>query len=268
MPPDPGPDAERIRERRASSFGAVAAAYAEHRPDYAAAAVDWALAPVRDRRPVRVADLGAGTGKLTAALVRPGAEVTAVEPDPAMLAELRRSLPDVRALPGRAEDIPLPDGSADAVVAGQAAHWFDMGRALPEIARVLVPGGVLATLWNTVDDDTQWVAGLDRASRGLADVSLSKWRAQVGNAPLVRLGPSEPEVFGAAETGEFPHGQRRTAESFVATLATHSAVLVMEDAERDRLLGEVREYLASRPETATGEFTVPLVTAVVRVIRA
>jgi ubiquinone/menaquinone biosynthesis C-methylase UbiE len=106
-------EAEReYRERRGSSFGAAAAAYAEHRPGYAQDAVRWALAPVRDRRPLRVLDLAAGTGKLTATLVRLGAEVTAVEPDPAMLAEFRRSLGSVRALSGRAEDIPLPDASA------------------------------------------------------------------------------------------------------------------------------------------------------------
>jgi SAM-dependent methyltransferase len=102
-----------------SSFGAAAAAYAEHRPGYADAAVGWALEPVRTRQPLRVLDLGAGTGKLTAALARLGLDVTAVEPDPAMLAELRRQLPSARALPGSAEDIPMPEGGADAVLVGQ-----------------------------------------------------------------------------------------------------------------------------------------------------
>jgi SAM-dependent methyltransferase len=101
-------------ERLRFSFGAAAAAYAEHRPDYARAAVRWAL----ERAPgPRVLDLGAGTGKLTAVMAALGADVIAVEPDPAMLAELRRALPDVLALPGRAEAIPLPDASVDAVLA-------------------------------------------------------------------------------------------------------------------------------------------------------
>jgi SAM-dependent methyltransferase len=98
--------ADEPRERYGSSFGAAAAAYAEHRPDYAPAAVRWALERARDSR---VLDLGAGTGKLTGTLVELGAEVVAVEPDAAMLAELRRALPTVRALRGSAEVIPLPD---------------------------------------------------------------------------------------------------------------------------------------------------------------
>jgi SAM-dependent methyltransferase len=113
-----------------SSFGAAAVAYAEHRPDYAQDAVRWAL----ERAPgARVLDLGAGTGKLTATLLALGAEVIAVEPDPAMLTELHRAMTTVRALPGSAEAIPLPDASVDAVLAGNAMHWFDMDAAGPEI---------------------------------------------------------------------------------------------------------------------------------------
>jgi ubiquinone/menaquinone biosynthesis C-methylase UbiE len=165
-------------ERLRFSFGAAAAAYAEHRPDYARAAVRWAL----ERAPgPRVLDLGAGTGKLTAVMAALGADAIAVEPDPAMLAELRRALPDVRALPGRAEAIPLPDASVDAVLVGHALHWFDMAIAGPEIARVLVPGGILAGLWNVFDDRFDWVAGLERVSGSAAmgpRDTLSSWRAE------------------------------------------------------------------------------------------
>jgi len=248
-----------------SSFGAAATAYAEHRPDYAQAALRWAREPAPGPR---VLDLGAGTGKLTAALVELGAEVIAVEPDPAMLTELCRALPTVRALPGSAEAIPLPDASVDAVMSGNAMHWFDMDIAGPEIARVLVPGGILAGLWNVVDNRVGWVAGLERVS-GSAAIgprdTLSNWRAATATAHLPSVG--SVARFGSPVQSEFPHGQRRTADSLVATLATRAGMLVMPKAEREAALGRIRTFLASRPETRRGEFTLPMLTGVLRVRR-
>ena len=253
------------RLRHGSSFGAAAAAYAEHRPDYAEDAVRWALGPAGASP--RVLDLGAGTGKLTATLVGLGAEVTAVEPDPAMLAELRRSVASAEALAGSAEDIPLPDASVDAVLAGQAMHWFDLSRAIPEIARVLVPGGVLAGLWNVDDDRVDWVAELAQISKGKANVTLQRWRSRVARTRQERLAAAGSGLFATPEIGEFAHGQRRTADSLVATIATHSNLLVLEEPDRTRLLAGVREFLNARPQTAAGEFVLPMVTTVLRTIR-
>ena len=206
-------------------------------------------------------DLGAGTGKLTATLVELGADVIAVEPDQAMLTELRRALPTVRALAGSAEEIPLPDASVDAVIAGNALHWFDMDVAGPELARVLAPGGVLAGLWNVLDDRVEWVAGLERVS-GSAAIgprdTFSSWRA--ATADLIGR-------FGAPEQDEFPHGQRRDADSLVATLATRAGMLVMPGAEREATLGRIRAFLADQRETARGEFTLPMLTGVLRARR-
>jgi SAM-dependent methyltransferase len=253
------------RLRLGSTFGEAAAAYAEHRPDYAQAAVRWAL----ERAPgARVLDLGAGTGKLTATLVALGTDVIAVEPDAAMLSELRRALPSLRALPGRAEAIPLPDASVDAVLAGNAMHWFDMDVAGPEIARVLDHKGILAGLWNVFDNRVDWVAGLERIS-GSAAIgprdTFSSWRAETAEAHL----PERRSIaqFGEPEQVEFRHGQRRTADSLAATFATKAGMLVLPQHEQEATLARIRAFLSSRPETARGDFTVPMLTGVLRVRR-
>lgn len=253
--------------RRGSSFGAVAAAYAEHRPDYPADAVHWCVAPLgREIAGLRVLDLGAGTGKLTAQLAGFGADVTAVEPDEGMLAELRTHVPSVRALHGPAEAIPLPDGSVDAVLCGQSLHWFDLSRALPEIARVLVPGGTLGALWNSDDDRVEWVAGLQEAARGAASPSLSRRRSEAaGFAFVPEL--NGPTLFGPTERAEFENSQPLTADALVSLVATHSRILIMTPEERAQVLDDIRAYLASRPETADGEFELPMVTSVIRAVR-
>jgi SAM-dependent methyltransferase len=251
--------------RRGSSFGAVAAAYAEHRPDYPADAVRWCVAPTgRDVAGLRVLDLGAGTGKLSALLAALGMDVTAVEPDASMLAELRRQVPSVRSLPGPAEAIPLPDGSVDAVLCGQSMHWFDMSLAVPEIARVLVPGGTVGALWNSDDDRVEWVAGLEEVAGAAAGPTLTGRRPEAAAYGAAQF---RSELFAPVERAEFPNGQRRTADSLIATMSTHSQVLVMTAAERERALGQIRAYLASRPETAAGEFELPMVTTALRTVR-
>ncbi len=243
----------------------AAGQYAQHRSGYAEAAIRWCLAPVSGARPVRVVDLGAGTGILTGALARLGADVVAVEPDQAMLAELRRQLPGVRAVAGSAEALPLPGQSVDAVLCGQAMHWFDLDRALPEIARVLTPGGVLAALWNVDDDRVGWVAGLTATSQ--SRTTLSRWRATSDpdtERATLRAGST---WFAPVEEGEFGNGQLRSTDSLVAALATKSRLLVLDEAERAKRLGAIRDFLHRQPETSAGEFTLPVVTVALRALR-
>ncbi|WP_344413238.1 class I SAM-dependent methyltransferase [Amycolatopsis minnesotensis] len=247
--------AAELRAARSRSFGAEAAAYAEHRPDYPVAALEWGL-PGGGRG--RILDLAAGTGKLTGNLLSlGGVTVIAVEPDDGMRAELSRRLPAVEAYPGTAERIPLPDNSVDAVFAGQAFHWFDVSSALTEIARILRPGGTVAALWNHDDESVPWVAAFSAlvrtgVSRGWADASR----------PL----PEHPG-FHPFDRARFPHAHRRTAETLTATVATHSRFLVATGAERAAALAKVREFLRDTPETADGEFELPLVTTVIRAER-
>lgn len=245
-------DLDRVRAR---SFGARAFDYAEHRPNYPADGIRWALAAAG--RPVHdVLDLAAGTGKLTEGLLPLRLAVTAVEPDDGMRAELSRRLPQVAALAGTAEQIPLPDASVDAVLVGQAFHWFDRVAALTEIGRVLRPGGAVGALWNGEDEQVEWVAELASVS-GTAVTHIL-----LGDLKL----PEHP-LFEPGEETVFPHQHRRTIESFAATFGTHSGMLVLPQEERDAALGRIRGYLSSREETSGGEFDVPLVTKVVRMRR-
>ncbi|MFI1915545.1 class I SAM-dependent methyltransferase [Nocardia sp. NPDC020380] len=247
-------DESELRTRRAGSFGTVAASYAEHRPDYPEAGIRWALEPARPAGDSpEVLDLGAGTGKLTDGLLALGARVHAVEPDADMRAEFTRLHPDIPIAGGTAESIPLPDNSVDVVVAGQAFHWFDTDRAFPEIARVLRPGGVLAAFWNRDDHSVEWVAGLNQLGR--THVSFQR-RA---NSEL----PASP-LFHPFEQADFPHSQRRTVDSLTATIGTQSHTLVVEPEERVRILAAITDYLRSRPETAEGEFDLPISTLVIR----
>lgn len=209
-------------------------------------------------RPVRdVLDLAAGTGKLTEGLVDLGRSVTAVEPDPGMLAELSRRLPDVPALLGKAEDIRLPDESADAVFVGQAMHWFDLAAAFAQIRRVLRPGGALVALWNHDDESVPWAREFARLIR--TDVS----RGFAGSEQTLRV-----DGFGPFEQDRFAHAHRRSIDSLLATVATHSHLLIASPDERDRLLAQARAYLETVPEAGTGEFDYPLVTTVLRARRS
>jgi len=147
-------------------------------------------------------------------------------------------------------------------------HWFDMDVAGPEIARVLSPGGVLAGLWNLFDDRVDWVAGLDAVGVGEAigpRDTLSRWRA--ATADTQRPSSGLVAQFGSPMQAEFPHGQRRTADSLVATLATKAGVLVMAQQVRAATLDRFVAFLARTPETALGEFSLPMLTGVLRVQR-
>ena len=113
----------------------------------------------------------------------------------------------------------------DAVLCGQSMHWFDMSRAVPEIARVLVPGGALGALWNSDDDRVEWVAGLRDVAKEAGSPVLSSRRAEAAAFSREQFGA---DLFTPTESAEFPNAQARTADSLLATLGTHSAVLVME----------------------------------------
>jgi SAM-dependent methyltransferase len=240
---------------RSRSFGRYPAAYHQHRPGYPADAIRWGL-DASTRQVRQVLDLAAGTGKLTEGLLGLALEVTAVEPDDGMRGVLAEQFPQVPTLAGTAEEIPLPDESVDAVLVGQAFHWFDLVPALTEIARVLRPGGALAAVWNGEAPGVDWVDGLMTASR------TSGPRGWEGELEL-----PDHDGFGPAERRVLPHSLRCTVDSAADYFGTHSRLLVVDDAERTEVLERIRRYLRTREETSAGEFDLPLVTEVLRTRR-
>ena len=142
---------------RALSFGSVAEDYDRLRPGPGPDAIAWLLPPeARD-----VVDLAAGTGIMTRALLLAGVTPVAVEPDERMRAVLSSRSPAVTAVAGTGESIPLADSSQDAVFVSSAWHWMDPVRAVPEIARVLRPGGRFGVLGTTRDRRVSWVGDLE-----------------------------------------------------------------------------------------------------------
>ena len=236
---------------RGLSFGPAADLYDAIRPTYPADALHWALGEA----PKTVLDLGAGTGILTRVLLRLGYDVRPVEPDEAMRAKLAATTPGVHPLAGRAEAIPVPDGQADAVVAGQAYHWFDPDPAHREIARVLAPGGVFAPIWNVRDHDEPWVRRLTEIADDVADRD-----GGVFNGELDRdFGPD----FGPVERAQFRHRVPMTAERLVQLVASRSYYLTATPEKKTRIEAAVRELAATLPET----FTLPYVTVAYRAAR-
>jgi hypothetical protein len=112
-----------------------------------------------------------------------------------------------------------------------------------------------------------WVAGLAEISKHKSSVTLTRWRDGADRARQDRIAAAGTGLFGAGQAAEFEHEQRRTAESLLATIATHSSLLVMDEPDRTALLTQISDFLRGRPETSAGEFVLPLVTAVLRIPR-
>ena len=146
-----------IHRAAAEGYEHVADTYDRGRGGYPAAALDSLTGELGIGPGSTVVELGAGTGKCTADLVRTGARVIAVEPVGDMRRKLADNVSGVDIRDGTAEAIPVDDAAADAVVVAQAFHWFDGPRALTEIARVLRPEGGLGLIWNVIDRSSPWV---------------------------------------------------------------------------------------------------------------
>lgn len=259
----------------ALSFGASVDAYEQGRPGYPDDAVDWLLAHAPDRAGagrvperaresgvpasgrIRAVDVGAGTGKFTRSLAARDVEVTAVEPDAQMRERLAAEVPVVTALQGSAEAMPLPAASAEVVTFAQAWHWVDPPAATAEIARVLVPDGVLGLVWNIRDESVDWV-------RRLGSI--------MGSSEAERYDTVHPTLGAELERhahAEFCWTNTLSREQLHAMVLSRSYMIVKPEAERAAVLAEIDALLDTHPELAGGEpFGVPYVTRVTIATRA
>jgi SAM-dependent methyltransferase len=207
-----------------TAFAEVADAYERGRPGYPEEAVRWMVGD----DPVDVVDLGAGTGKLTRALVALGHRVVAVEPLDEMRAQLEAAVPGAHAVAGRAEAMPLPDGAADVIASAQAFHWFDHDDALPEIARVLHSGGRLALVWNSRDDRDPW---------------MSRLSAIIGNETIEETDVTpildESGYFGPVETATFVFEQLLDRDGLLDLVLSRSYLAKLPPVDREPVLDAV-----------------------------
>ncbi len=244
---------------RALSFGAVAEDYHRYRPGPPAEAVEWVLAGRRGL----VVELGAGTGGLTARLVSRTGDVVAVEPDRRMHAVLASRVEGARVVTGRAEELPLVAGCADAVVGSSMWHWVDEALGPVEVARVLRPGGVLGLLWSGPDRTVDWVAGL-QAVAGTPSTPAEEERRR--RRRHVRLAPDAP--FESPETRVVGWTLDVTCDELVGLLCTYSRFIVLPEGDRRRRRDQLAAAVAAHPLLAgRAEVELPMRCACWRAVR-
>jgi SAM-dependent methyltransferase len=225
---------------RARSFGAAADAYERARPSYPDDAVDWLL-PAGAHT---VLDLGAGTGKLTRAQVARGLDVIAVEPIDEMRTTLEATLPEVHALKGTAEEIPLPDRSVDVITVAQAWHWVDVERATAEAARVLKPGGTLGLIWNRRDERVPWVQRLSQV--------MGSGDAEIIELDSITIAPP----FSPTQSFTTDWSRPMITDLLVEMAASRSYIITATPRRRREILNGIRDLVAAEP-TLGPEFNFP-----------
>jgi SAM-dependent methyltransferase len=251
------------RETRRLSFGSVAEDYDRYRPAPPPQALDWLIPPGA----AAILDLAAGTGLVTRELIGRAAQVLAVEPDERMRAVLTARIPQAEVLAGRGEAIPLPDASVDAVVISSAWHWLDPALAVPEIARVLRPGGNLGVIWVSRDDRMPWVAEFNAFARESREADRPE--GPFGDDPaerrrrrLVEFPPGSPLSPPEERLVEF--SVPMTKNELAGLLGTYSGIITLEPDRRAEFSQRVRDFLDRQP---WDEADVPLICRCLRSTR-
>ncbi len=234
-------------------FSALATRYAAYRPRYPAALVD-ALAG-RSAGHGLAWDIGCGSGQLSVALASRFARVIATDPAQAQLDHAARDpRVDYRCVPAEASG--LADASVDLAVAAQAAHWFDWPRFVPEVGRVVRPGGLVALVSYRDAELPRSAAGPDDESGEILArfyrVIAPYWpagRAHVNSAYRDLTLP-----WPAVEAPPIEMTARWTRDELVGYLTTWSATAKLVAAEGSAAVDALRAELAAAwPDDAARE---------------
>ena len=245
------------RERLRQTFDAVADDYQGARPEYPDALYDTliALTGVRPGADA-ICEVGCASGKATLPLARQGFAITCVELGAALAAEARRNLAGFERVTVVNADFeswpPAADESYGLVFAATAWHWIDPAVKYRKAAALLRPGGHLA-FWEAVHvipgDGDPFFAEIQDVYDEIGEGMPGNWVS-----PTVETLPSfETEIaasglFSDTVIRRFQWEVRYTAADYIRLLETFSGHIAMEPWQRDRLYGEVRRLLASRPD--------------------
>jgi SAM-dependent methyltransferase len=229
------------KEAPPDAFGRTAREYELGRPLWSEELLDRVVGELGVRPETTVLDLGAGTGKLTRALVPRFARVIAVEPDDAMREVLEEVVPGAESLAGHGESIPLGESEVDAVFTAEAFHWFASDESVAEIVRVLCPRGALVILWNIgieYDDMGPDAEALidemhERGGRpGIGRVLSGAWRDPIERAPFEEL--RETDVERDIVSGR---------DEWIANMLSVSSIAHQPEEDRDAFARRLRELV-------------------------
>ena len=237
---DPAPRIDPL----AQAFAGIAHEYERGRPEYSSQPVDWAWQELELTDSSQVLDLAAGTGKLSRLLVQRTSHLVAVDPLAGMREVLAEQVPGATVLHGMAEEIPLDDGSMDAVFVAEAFHWFDGDRALREIDRVLGSGGGLVLLfghsdWEQLPWNGEFLSRLESVDRPDVRPENRPWTG------LWKDAFARTDRFGPLRKRGFSQQIPLDVDALVALVRSWSFVAAMPDADRDELLADAARIIRS-----------------------
>lgn len=227
---------------RRTAFTTVATEYDLGRPDHPDAIYD-ALGPLEG---LRVADIGAGTGIATRALINRGARVVAIDPSTEMLGRALARSPRLAAVAADGADLPLPDHSVDLVTFGQSWHWLDPPRRIHEVHRLLRAGGRWAAWWTHARgapwlDTTLWDLVEEACTGVRRDQRDTDWGADVGASGL----------FHVDERVTVTWSRSIPVDQAVLDHASHSYIAALPEPERAALLARIDELYRAEFGDAT-----------------